>query len=154
MSSERPRASDTVSFPGQGQGVDEAAIPESAARILRLKTELVEHFAQLPPEHQATLSLALLQHLLKGEWGTWLRDALTIQLIIGERVVVPPGTNQVSRENLQRVGFTEEEMGRLSDTDLGTIATIIHEHYVNEVFWDELRFATDVWLDGQEQKSS
>ena len=41
---------------------------QDPARLLELKGEIVARWEQLPPEHQATLLLVLLD---KSAWATW-----------------------------------------------------------------------------------
>ena len=42
----------------------------------KLKDELVATWEQLPPEHQATMALVLVQTVMEGEWGEWMREAI------------------------------------------------------------------------------
>ena len=48
-------------------------IPES---LVAIKDEMLSVWNQLPPEHQATMSLMLLDTVMKGEWGLWARGAI------------------------------------------------------------------------------
>lgn len=48
-------------------------IPES---IVAKKDEMLSAWNQLPPEHQATMSLVLLDTVMKGEWGLWTRGSI------------------------------------------------------------------------------
>jgi len=52
--------------------------PPDPQELLRLKDELVSRFQQLPPEHQATMSLVLVREVMDGEWGVWLKGAIAI----------------------------------------------------------------------------
>ena len=47
--------------------------------LLSIKDELVARWRQLPPEHQATMALVLVNDVSQGEWGAWLREALSRQ---------------------------------------------------------------------------
>lgn len=48
-------------------------IPES---LVAKKDEMLSAWNQLPPEHQATMSLVLLDTVMKGEWGLWTRGSI------------------------------------------------------------------------------
>jgi len=50
-----------------------ATIPET---LVAKKDELLSAWNQLPPEHQATMSLVLLDMVMQGEWGLWTRAAI------------------------------------------------------------------------------
>ncbi len=124
-----------------------------AAHLLHLKNEVLERFQQLSPEHQATMGLVLVKSIVDGEWGRWFQDALAAQYNISEKAVVAPFIYTVSREHLRRIHTSDEEIERLSDEDLATIAKLIHEHFITDAYWDELAFITDLVLAGKRNKS-
>jgi hypothetical protein len=45
---------------------------EGAEELLRLKEEILERWERLPPEHQATMLLVLVD---RSEWGDWAVEA-------------------------------------------------------------------------------
>lgn len=45
----------------------------------RIKDELVSLWEQLPAEHQATMALVLIDRVMQGEWGAWLKEAIAIK---------------------------------------------------------------------------
>lgn len=47
--------------------------------LLQLKDELITRFEQLPPEHQATMALVLIDRVMQGEWGAWLKEAVAVK---------------------------------------------------------------------------
>jgi hypothetical protein len=47
--------------------------------LLQLKDELMARFEQLPAEHQTTMTLVLINRVMQGEWGAWLREAIAIK---------------------------------------------------------------------------
>lgn len=49
----------------------------------RLKDELVATWEQLPPEHQATMTLVLIDRVVQGEMGQWLKEAINIKWLDG-----------------------------------------------------------------------
>lgn len=114
--------------------------------IIRLKDAVLNGFHALPSEHQATMGLAILDTVMKGEWGSWFRDTLTARFTVGENALVPPYLRTVNREDLRQIHLTEEQIDQLSDTDMSTIATLIHEHFITDAFWDELEFISDLVL--------
>ncbi len=44
----------------------------------------------------------------------------------------------MTRDDLREVGFSQQEIGQLSDDDLSTIAHMITEHWTQDVFQDDL----------------
>ena len=51
----------------------EAPHPE---QLLQLKREIIERWGRLPPEHQATMLLVLLDHAAWAGWSVWTWLAL------------------------------------------------------------------------------
>ncbi len=127
--------------------------PLLPTEILALKGEIFDRFQQLPAEHQASLTLALLNGLKQGEWGEWLRGAIEIswpQQAEPEEKLFP--ITGISREDLQQVHFSEDQIAQLTDEDMGKIAESMADHYVNDLFWDELKFHTQEVLDDKGQR--
>src|SRR5438552_1259460 len=87
--------------------------------LLRLKDEILARWQQLPAEHQATYALVLLDTVMKGEWGDWLKSAIGIrwpsETQQGERVVWTPN---LSREDLNSLELGSDEVAKLTDDDL------------------------------------
>jgi len=47
--------------------------------LLHLKEQLFDAWHQLPGEHQATIALALVDDVMAGEQGPWMREAIALQ---------------------------------------------------------------------------
>jgi hypothetical protein len=118
-------------------------------RIVALKDELLARLGQLPPEHQATIGLVMVNTIMQGEWGDWFRNALAAKVGEPNSASIPSFFN-VSRDDLRRVEVSEENIDLLSDTDLMTIASLVHEHYITDGIWDEIAFITDIVLAGKQ----
>jgi hypothetical protein len=56
----------------------------SPNEILNIKDELQQRWQQLPPEHQATIALVLVNDVFAGEQGDWLIDALVVAIMVAE----------------------------------------------------------------------
>lgn len=54
--------------------------------LLRIKDELMSLWEQLPPEHQATMSLVLIDRVMQTEMSEWLKVAITIKWSVNEVV--------------------------------------------------------------------
>jgi hypothetical protein len=52
--------------------------------ILQMKEQIWKCWEQLPPEHQATITLVMVQTVMNGEYELWLWDAW--KLFFGEEV--------------------------------------------------------------------
>mgnify|MGYP000856245767 FL=1 len=115
--------------------------------ILTLKDEISRCWRQLPIEHQATMTLVLLQQTLAGEYGPWLRSAA--------RALDPPDADnpfrflpvvRITKSHLNHASLTEDEIADLDDEDLLHISHQIVRHYTNDVFWEELEFLARLTL--------
>jgi hypothetical protein len=83
---------------------------------------------------------------MEGELGEWLKEAMALrwpkQTDTGESLF--PIT-AVSRDDLKQVNFSDEEAAQLTDEDMRKIAEKMEDHYVNDWFWDDLKyFAEDI----------
>ena len=45
----------------------------------RINDEMVATWEQLPAEHQASMALVLLQTIMDGEWGEWMKEAIALK---------------------------------------------------------------------------
>ena len=115
--------------------------------LLQLKDAITQRWRQLPPEHQATMTLVLFQQTLEGEYGLWLRSAFRM---MDRRDVESPfrflPVVQITRTHLVHTELAEEEIGQLDDEDLMFISQEIVRHYTNDVFWEELEFLARLTL--------
>jgi hypothetical protein len=120
--------------------------------ILKLKDEMLECWQQLPAEHQATMGLVFINTVMEGEWGAWLTEALKLSLqledITPERLFPITG---IRREDLTQVHFTADEIAQLTDEDLQKVAQTMEKHYMNDVFWDDLRHIAGEVLEKKQQ---
>lgn len=126
--------------------------PANSERLLRLKDSILDQWAQLPPEHQATMALVLVQQTLEGEYGPWLQSAVKL---MGQPEPDRPlrllPVVRLSPSHLAHANLTEEEIARLDDEDLRHISHEIVRHYTNDVFWEELEFLARKTLDDKRQ---
>src|SRR5258708_6709054 len=85
--------------------------------VLKLKDIVLEHWQQLPAQHQASMALVLLATMMEGEWGDWLRNAIALRwpIEIPQQSTLSFG---VSREYLKKVHLSEQDIAQLTDEDL------------------------------------
>jgi len=118
--------------------------PKHTAEQLRsLKDQILERFYQLPQEHQASLALAILRHVVTSNMGEWMLGAVATLYLEppdpkDSTLVIPA----VTRQHLAELDITNRELVSLTDDDLDEIARLMQEAYMNELFWEELLFAT------------
>ncbi len=113
--------------------------------------DLLDRFRALSSDQQAATGLALVTAILDGPWGTWFQNALTARFTVGKNTLVPPYMRHVNREALRRAHLTEDEIDRLSDTDMTTITKLVYEHFITDAYWEELEFITDLVLAGKKR---
>jgi hypothetical protein len=113
---------------------------DEAERLIMLKDDILQRFQELPPDHQTSIGLVLVKHMMQGEWGERFVKALN-------RIYLPLGPfPTVDRSEIALANFSQEEIDQLSDADVTTIARRMRDHYVTDLFWDELRFHTEETL--------
>jgi len=94
---------------------------------------------RLPAEHQATMLLVLLNSVQQGEYGPWTLSAIET---LAQPQSTPPElpTPPITPADLQRVGFSAEDISLLTEADLQQIAQAIVRHFISDGFWQELEF--------------
>jgi hypothetical protein len=113
----------------------------TSEHILHLKGEIFSRWEQLPPEHQATVTLIMLSHLVEGEYGPWTLSAMEMlwkekSPLYSKTLPIP----QISQADLAQTNLTAEEIAQLSEDDLRRITHDVSEHFANDVFWEEIEF--------------
>jgi hypothetical protein len=92
-----------------------------------LKSEIMAAWAQLPPEHQATMALVLLDTIMNGEWGVWMREAIDTlwQVVYG---CTPTETAaEQSEENLDTRHFYAAYVFDKPEMRANDVRTLIEE---------------------------
>jgi hypothetical protein len=115
--------------------------PLTPEHILYLKNEIFSQWGQLPPEHQATVTLVMLRQLVEGEYGPWTLSA--IELLWKEKSPLYSKTlpiPQISLADLTQTNLTAGEIAQLTEDDLRRITHDVSEHFANDLFWEEIEF--------------
>ena len=125
--------------------------PPSAREAGTLHDKFRNLWNGFPSDAKARVALDLVQEVLAGENGRFVRDVLLSQL--GKETKQTGnllGGLTVKRSDLLQTSLSEGMVATLTDEDLDRIAAKMREHYYREVFWDELEyFALDI-LDNEE----
>jgi hypothetical protein len=101
--------------------------PSNSEQLLVRKEELMQRFGQLPTEHQASMTLVLLNQVMEGELGEWIREAIGLRF---------PPENQfaVSLDDIRQIYLPEDQIVKLDDQDLSHISRMLRQYYEQEVF--------------------
>jgi len=123
--------------------------------ILHLKGEIFGQWEQLPPEHQATVTLVMLSRLVEGEYGPWMLSAIETlwkekSPLYSKTLPIP----QLSLADLTQTNLTAEEIAQLTEDDLRRITHDVSEHFANDVFWEETEFIAKLVLAEKGLRSS
>ena len=81
-----------------------------------MKDELVSLWDQLPKEHQATMTLVLIDRVMQGEMGTWLKEAISIKWS-GERESILTAWRRLPRE--EQAAMMVEQLGDVLGSEEG-----------------------------------
>ena len=106
---------------------------------IRAQQELLAKlWHQLPPEHQASVALALAQAVLEGEQGAWLSEALELrEPQESDSRLQPFPVTSLCRADLEE-HFSPQQIARFDDADMGRLAEVMGERYVDHSFWGDL----------------
>lgn len=113
----------------------------SDEELLTLKTNIRRDWGLLPPEHQASMTLVLVQEVADGEMGEWLLSALELLNKPTEAKSPLLPLESMFQAQLQLAGLSEEERRQLTAEDFHLISARVMEHLTGDVLLDELEYA-------------
>ena len=122
----------------------------TAETLLSSKEDIFRAWKHLPSEHQATVTLVMINEVLQGEWGAWLFNAFSLQYaerkeenaylntapsMETEASTLTFPVITISRSHLKRV-FSEEEVAQFTDQEIAQIAEEMRIDFtVDPGFW-------------------
>jgi hypothetical protein len=112
------------------------------SELHRIKDELVDLWQQLPVEHQATMSLVLVNQVMQSEMGEWLKEAWAIQWS-GEQQTEASMTTAVPiswvsrRDLLHSHPEREQQIEALTNDEIEYIAEKVGDA-LQETYWQAL----------------
>ncbi|MCZ7554594.1 MAG: hypothetical protein M5U05_18785 [Anaerolineales bacterium] len=116
--------------------------PDSSSahqELLTIKDSILVQWQRLPPEHQASMLLVLMNNVLNSEYGPWAANA--VKLLSTQPETPPPNTSAppISSADLARhTDLAPDEIALLSAEDLKDISAAVTAHLIFDVFWDEV----------------
>lgn len=120
-------------------------------QLLATKDRLKTLWRELPVAHQATMAMVLMQPVMDGKWGTWLKEAIALRWPEEDNPLHKPfPVTSICRADLQEIQFTGAEIAGLSDEDMTHIASRMEDLYVESAFWETLEGVANDVLAGKE----
>lgn len=134
-----------ICVPQKRELVQPGSDPEN---LHMLKNRLFEAWKQLPQEHQATVLLVLLEKLMEGNYKGWIKEAISLRLPVETDLLAAAFPSVlITRDDLRRAHLYEDDIAQLTDEDLHTISQTMREHYIHDVFWPELAYVANGFLE-------
>lgn len=128
--------------------VESANSSSAHQELLTIKDSILSQWQRLPPEHQASLFLVLMDRVLNSEYGPWAADAIKL---LSKRSETPPSNTSAppitSAALARHTDLAPDEIARLSAEDLKDISVAVMQHLVLDVFWDEVEYMARRHLD-------
>ncbi len=132
----------TLIFMPQKRELDKPGF--DAESLHTLKNGLFEAWEQLPPEHQATALLVLLEELMESNYRAWIKETIGLRWPIETELLATAFPRiQITRDDLVQAHIYEDDVAQLTDEDLRTISQTMREHYIHDVFWPELAYVAN-----------
>lgn len=118
--------------------------------LLAIKDGLLEQWRRLPAEHQASMLLVLMNHVLQDDYGQWAADAIRLLAAPRESSSTAESAPRISPQDLVlHTGLTPPEIAQLSADDLRHISAAVVQHLAQDVFWDEIEYQAREQLDAR-----
>ena len=120
----------------------------SPDEVQQLKESILDKWRLLPPDEKAAVMVEQLRDVLSSKLGEPLHQELALEEESEtdplEKVFPLTG---VSRADLKRVHFGQEQVEQFSDGDMEAIARKMEDAYVEASFWGDLEYATGKLLE-------
>ncbi|WP_162909870.1 hypothetical protein [Aggregatilinea lenta] len=108
--------------------------PLPDAGIAAQKMEILKEWGRLPSEDKVRVTAVMLRRLLEED-----RDSLPSVVAESVQPLLTPDT-------LRQVNLSEEAIAALNNDALTSIVENMTNHFLHDVFWDELEFAAQKLL--------
>lgn len=128
--------------------VESANSSSAHQELLTIKDSILSQWQRLPPEHQASMLLVLMNRVLNSEYGPWAADAIKHLSTRSETPSPNTSAPPITGADLARhTDLAPDEIARLSAEDLRDISAAVMQHLVFDVFWDEVEYLAHQRLD-------
>jgi len=113
-----------------------------------LKDTILAQWSRLPPEHQATMLLVLVERVRAGEFGAWAAQAIALLSNPRDLPLTSSAIPHLTHQDLARhTDLASDEIASLTDDDLREISVAVMAHLVYDVFWTEVEYLVHQRLD-------
>ena len=124
------------------------SIQQNAEPFAEETAQIQSLWQDLPEAHQVALVLQLASSLMEGAYRPYLRHAMTQQWPVkpAEFPVAFPKF-EVTEDDLLNAYLDEEDIVQLKPEHLQEMAETMRSHYINDLFWPELRHIAGIVLE-------
>jgi hypothetical protein len=129
---------------------------ESEAEIVtEIKGSILTQWQKLPISEQKETALDLLDEVMTSQYVSAFREAVDSRWP-GKPKSLHATFALVSldHDDLQRAHLDEAEITQLNDDDLVEIARTVRNHFVQDVFWDEVEYVARAMLEQRERSDN
>jgi len=128
--------------------VESTGSSDAHQELLTLKENILAQWSRLPPEHQATMLLVLIERMSSSAYGAWAAQAIELLSNPRELPVASSAIPHLTHQDLARhTDLASDEIASLTDDDLREISVAVMAHLVYDVFWTEVEYLAHQHLD-------
>jgi hypothetical protein len=125
---------------------------EAEAEIVtKIKDTILTQWRKLPVSEQKETALDLLDEVMSSQYVSAFREAVDSRWPVKAKSIHATFVLvSLNHDDLQRAHLDEAEITQLNDDDLVEIAGIVRNHFVQDVFWDEVEYMARAMLEQRE----
>jgi hypothetical protein len=129
---------------------------EAEAEIVtKIKDTILTQWRKLPVLEQKETALELLDEVMTSQYVSAFREAIDTRWPVKPKSLHATfALVRLDHEDLQRAHLDEAELAELSDDDLMEIAGTVRNHFVQDVFWDEVEYVARAMLEQRERSDN
>jgi hypothetical protein len=132
----------------------ESSPKEAEAEIVtKIKDSILTQWQKLPVSEQKETALDLLDEIMSSQYMPEFREAVDTRWPVKPKSLHTTfALVSLDHDDLQRAHLDEAKLAQLSDDDLVEIAGTVRNHFVQDVFWDEVEYVARATLEYKQRQ--
>jgi hypothetical protein len=123
--------------------------------VTKLKEAILGEWQKLPAIEQKEFALDLLDEVMSSQYQAEFREAIDTRWPVKPELLHATfALVSLDHDDLRRAHLDEAELAQLSDDDLVDIARGVRNHFVQDVFWDEVEYVARAMLEQKQENEN
>jgi hypothetical protein len=123
--------------------------------VTKIKDSILTQWQKLPASEQRETALDLLDEVMTSQYVSEFREAIDTRWPVEPKSLHATfALVSLDSDDLQRAHLDEAEITQLTDDDLVDIARGVRNHFVQDVFWDEVEYVARTMFEQKQENEN